>query len=235
MNVISNILYSLVFIWVTLTTTGAMAATLTNGDFSDSLDDWDRRVCSLICVDDSTNLGQVATNGTDPYLQMNAPSDFFGQRQLEVYQRVTIDSVNTHLTFDAGLLSTANDPAALTPNGSTDFFTLNILTSSDIERLFVLDINGAAVSGDPGPVVQSVAQNPFGSFFDYRFSADLSALTGQTVDLFFTVASRPDERTSVFGVDNIAFSAAPVASVPLPAGMILMLTGLLCLMRFRQQ
>lgn len=234
MNIPARVRSALAVTLLALAPVGAAATTLTNGDFSSNLDDWDRRVCALFCGADTLDLGQVANNGADPYLQMTAPSDLFGQRQLEVFQRVTIDNTNTLLTFDAGLLSTAPDPAAVAPNGSKDFFTLNVQTSTDIERLFLLDMDGAEVSSDPGPVVQSIMQNAPGSFFDFRFTADMSALAGQTVDLFFTVASRRDERISVFGVDNIAFSAAPVAPapVPLPAGMALLISGLFVLRRF---
>jgi len=215
----------------------AVAATVSNGDFSNGLTDWDRRVCSTICVSDTTDLGEVATNGSDPYLQMTAPTDVLGQRQLEVFQTVTIDDTHTILSFDAGLLSTQDDTGADAPNGTLDFFTLNIQTSTDIERLFFLTSDGATPSGDPGPVVQTVTQNPTGAFFDFHFTADLSALAGQTVDLFFTVASRPDERISVFGVDNIMLSAPPTVppQVPLPAGVVLLASGLVLLRRMSRR
>lgn len=208
----------------------ASATVIENGAFSDGFTGYDVRRCSFVCVDDGTDSTEIVEGaGGDPFLALRAPSFIFGAGQIEVSQSVTITPLMADLSFDVGLLSDAPDAVDATST-IEDYFTLLLRTSTDIYSLFRYDVTGAREAPTntlPGlSIGETAISNMPDAISSYRFAADLSQFTGETLTLIFTTVSRGDGRVTEFGVDNIAFSGAGITPVPLPAGGALLVVSL---------
>ena len=212
--------------------TSVSATTVINGDFSSGLSGYSVVRCAFFfCNPDTTGSAVISSNDGDNYLQLLAPSMIFGLGQIEVSQTVAVTADAPVLSFDAGFLESVFDPAAQTSDGIDDYFTLLIRDAgNNLYSLFTLDSSGAAIAAlapDPSALTINLLTS---SIFGVNFEADLSAYAGQDVDLIFIVVSKPDSLVSTFGIDNIEFSP-----VPLPAGIVFLLSAVVSLIGLRRK
>jgi hypothetical protein len=215
--------------------TQASASSIVNGDFSTavttpgSVPGFSEEFCPFFCGPDTLNASNVATNGSDPYLEVSALAySLMGSATITVSQGFTVMSGQTLLSFDAGITGTGVD-GSLGQNTTLgiDSFTALLKVGGNFQGLFLINETGASLANtNTVPIARSVTANAPGAFFSHSFTADLSGFVGQSVELFFSANSRPDLKLTDFGVDNVALGALPPV-VPLPAGGVLLITGLL--------
>ena len=198
-----------------------------NGDFSDGLNGYTSRRVSIFGENTNTDpVRRIGDNAGNPYLEIDSFSRAFRDLAVEVTQSFVMSSTDTILTFDAGLLSAGDDPAF--PNGAQNSAEgLALLFrdgNDDLSVLFSITESGAALGNtffDPN--LLSITDLTSG-LFNHRFTADLSAFAGQSVELIFQATSEDDGRVSTYGVDDITFTSATVtpSTVPLPAPIALL-------------
>ncbi|MEM8979899.1 MAG: VPLPA-CTERM sorting domain-containing protein [Pseudomonadota bacterium] len=208
-----------------LTLGQAKASTILNGSFDDGLNGYSLEATGAAVA--ATSLATVATTSLgNNFLSLEArpATGGFG---VSATQTITIDAMMPVLTFDAAMLS-EDIILGGTPSNLQDALNVAILPqgAASATSLFLLNnsltplVSYTSVSTAPDTVFET-------SLAAFSVVADLSAYAGQTLDLSFSGFNFESVVTqSFFGVDNIAFSAAPAAAVPLPFSAGLLVTGL---------
>lgn len=222
--------------------TGASASTILNGDFSSGTTvptSWTEEFCQSTCGPDNGDFGNVVSGR----MEMKAPTFFLGISVLEIRQSVNVMAASALLSFEAAVLSVVTETPGTGGAVIGDWFGMAFVDAGGTNHTsFFMDATQAILHpSNPNPGGSSITAGGLGKIF----SMDLSAYAGTTIDLIFKVVSNDDRAVTTFGLDNVAFSATgtgtgssgsgTIGAVPLPAGLILMLTGPAALALFRRR
>lgn len=196
----------------------ASAATIVNGDFENGLTGFTIRDLGAA---NPADLATIGTNGGNSFLKLEA-RPVTGGFGTGAEQEVTVDALHPVLSFDAAVLE-ENVLFNGNPSGSLD--TLSVQAESALLDEIVFQINKTSTVDTfltdlaPPPDVSAAPGAVFGPALSaFSVSADLSAFSGQTVDLKFLAFNfEPNVTQTFFGVDNVRFKPAqPVAPAPIP-------------------
>lgn len=220
---------------------GAASASVVNGSFTSGLDGWSSSTTLFPLAEVDPSPFIATTTDADPYAALVASSTVAGSQVNVLFstmsQSISVAADTYLLGFDLGLIGQTTDP-----NSSPSIFNDNLIVGFDDNGLFRrilnlrfdtgLELNRFNGANDfTGPKTQTTAMN---AALDYGVEVDLSAFIGSTLDLQFRVGPAADGKISTFGVDNVRLGGVPISPVPLPAGSVLLLSGL-GLLAFRRQ
>ncbi|MEO1550286.1 MAG: hypothetical protein AAFR93_07620 [Pseudomonadota bacterium] len=206
------------------------ANAITNGGFDLGFDGWDGKVCPFSCNDENlpNTFTNIANDGGNAFVQMEAPSAALSLSSVQIRQTVTIDALNPFLEIDAGFVSERPDVFG-SGSANQDDLVVGLTNDNFTQSLFrVTSTSGSATNSAPLAYDVQVTDSGSGPL-RYGFKADLSSLAGQTFELYIGTFVEPrDGKQTLFAFDNVRFTA-PVTGVPLPPGLLLAGTGALAL------
>ena len=202
----------------------------------DGLNGYSLEACGFTCDWPTDPFLSIDSNNGNPYLAVTTSTSLLGVLQASAQTEVALTTDGTTLTFDAVQFPTVIDPGSSGASPFGDALSVVLIDAlSDIFFLFDIDDSGFKSNPFGSPdftVTQTPASDPF---FDTGVEVDLASFAGQDLTLGIFAFSESDGVILSGGFDNFPLSGGPIAMVPLPAGLPLLLGGLGVLGRIRRR